>query len=677
MLRREGTLERIFACAAFVLAFAFSAAAAPLQIQNPSAREHLSLNGDWSVIVDPAKVGSVSPFEGFPPVAFQSAKPWADDLVLQEWAFDPSVTLRVPGDWNTQSERLFFYEGDVWYARPFDVSPKTDERMFIHFGAVNYRADVYLNGAPLGFHEGGFTPFAFEITDKAKPGANMLVVRVRNELGRSTLPTEHTDWLNYGGITRDVVLMKTPKAFVRDYFVRLLDHRTREVAAEVHVDGAPAGTRVRVRLPQLGEAASAVTDGEGRARLRWRTRAALWSPQSPNLHRVEVSVGADVVTDRIGFRTVSVRGSEVLLNGAPIFFRGVSAHEESVRRPGRAHGRDDARATLALVKQLNGNFIRLAHYPHDEATSRLADEMGILVWAEQPIYWGIAWNEAATLQSAKAQTRAMVERDRNRASIVLWSIANETPKTDDRLRFLSEAASVVRAADDTRLLTAALFGDPFAYVRSLALTIAARLAIEEATPAEQKEKLRAFIAEVDKAAPDEARLAALAAATPNIVVDDPLGELIDVIGFNQYLGWYYEAPIARIIPATEAQVRRVSLDLVPVTKIRASQPKPLIISEFGADAKAGVRGPPTQVFSEDFQADYYSRQLKMIAEIPNLVGVSPWVLKDFRAPRRTLPKLQDYWNRKGLVDETGKPKLAFDVLRQAYGPEGPFQGKRQ
>ncbi len=648
------------------------AGARPLVLQNTAGRDGVLLNGDWSVIVDPVKVGSVSPFEGFPPVAFQSARPWSNDLVLQEWAFDPDTTLRTPGDWNTQQERLFFYEGDVWYARPVAHSRGEGVRLFVHFGAVNYRADVWWNGSFVGFHEGGFTPFAFEVTHLAKDGENQLVVRVRNELGPDTVPTRFTDWHNYGGITRDVRLVRTPSAFIRDYHIRLLDPATGEAEADVFLDGAEPGQEVHLSLPELQETVSANVDGSGRVNLKWRTRARLWSPASPTLYLVSLASGSDRIEDRIGFRTVSVAGQDILLNGEPIFLRGVSAHEESVLHPGRASGPEDARATLELVKRLNGNFLRLAHYPHDEATTRMADEMGILIWSEMPIYWGIHWDGAETLASALAQTRAMVERDRNRASVILWSIANETPQTEARLQFLTEVANEVRSADPHRPLTAALFGNPLRYARQLAQIIAARLVLDEATAPDQRRDLLAYLARLQGAEPDPAALVRLSETAPQIRVDDPLGEIVDVIGFNQYVGWYYEASIAGLMPATEAQVRRVSLDLMPRTQIRSALPRPLVISEFGADATPGHRGPTSRIFTEDFQAEYYRRQLQMIAQIPNLRGVSPWVLKDFRAPRRTLPRYLDYWNRKGLVDEKGTPKLAFEVLRSAYAPDGVF-----
>lgn len=644
-------------------------------LQNAGGRQSRLLNGAWEVIVDPMKVGAISPFEGFPPVAFENATPWRDDLVLQEWAFDPGVTLRVPGDWNTQSERLFFYEGDVWYAHKLTLAPVVEKRQLLVFEAVANLAEIWVNGLPAGRHEGGFTPFTLDVTTLVKAGDNVITVRVNNELTPQTVPTRFTDWHNYGGITRAVRLIEVPQIHIRSWCVRLTNLVRRDVQIDVVLAGGGAGIGVRVTLGKSDQTVSGQTDQTGTARLTLRTRLGLWSPDSPELHEIVIEAGDDTVRDRIGLRTIEVSGAQVLLNGKPIFLKGISAHEESLARGGRSFGFDDARQTLALVKALNGNFIRLAHYPHDEATTRLADEMGILVWAELPVYWGIAWENPGTLHSAKAQAREMVERDRNRASVVLWSIANETPKTPARLAFLAELAQTIRSLDNTRPLTAALFGDPRGFVGRLARVVAARRLQESDASQSEKAQLSRFLARVlnkPELINDPAVISQQASMPLEIVVDDPLGDVIDVIGFNQYLGWYYEAPVARALGIDEAVVRRLSLDLLPAITIRAKLAKPVMISEFGADAKSGVRGPKTQVFSEDFQAEYYRRQLTMIGKIPNLVGVSPWVLKDFRAPRRSLPRLQEFWNRKGLVDETGRRKLAFEVLATAYSPDDPY-----
>ena len=644
-------------------------------LQHAAGRPNRLLSGAWEVIVDPMKVGAISPFEGFPPVAFERATPWRDDLVLQEWAFDPAVTLRVPGDWNTQSERLFFYEGDVWYAHKLTLAPDAEKRQLLVFEAVANLAEVWVNGLSAGRHEGGFTPFTLDVTTFVKLGENVITVRVNNELTPQTVPTRFTDWHNYGGITRAVRFIEVPQIHIRDWGVKLINLARRDVQIDVVLAGAGAGIGVRVTLGKNGQTISGQTDETGTARLTLRTRLGLWSPDNPELHEIVIEAGNDTISDRIGLRTVTVSDAQVLLNGRRIFLKGVSAHEESLARGGRSFGPDDARQTLALVKALNGNFIRLAHYPHDEATTRLADELGIMVWAELPVYWGIAWGNPGTLESAKAQAKEMVGRDRNRASVVLWSISNETPQTPARLAFLTELAQTIRKLDNTRPLTAALFGDPRGFVGRLARVVAARRLQESDASPSEKTQLSAFLARVlNKPEPinDPAVISELASTPLGIVVDDPLGDVIDVIGFNQYLGWYYEAPVARALGIDEAVVRRLSLDLLPSITIRARLEKPVMISEFGADAKSGVRGPKTQVFSEDFQADYYHRQLIMIGKIPNLVGVSPWVLKDFRAPRRSLPRLQEFWNRKGLVDETGRRKLAFDVLATAYGADDPY-----
>lgn len=123
--------------------------------------------------------------------------------------------MAIPGDWNTQKENLFYYEGTVWFKRSFDYTRKERNRLFVYFGAINYKADVYLNGIKLGTHEGGFTPFNFEITAVVKPAGNYLVVKVDNKRFREAVPTMNTDWWNYGGITRDVILIQVTGSVCR------------------------------------------------------------------------------------------------------------------------------------------------------------------------------------------------------------------------------------------------------------------------------------------------------------------------------------------------------------------------------------------------------------------------------------------------------------------------------
>src|SRR5262249_51541129 len=162
------------------------------------------------------------------------------------------------------------------------------------------------------------------------------------------------------------------------------------------------------------------------------------------------------VADQIGFRSIEVRGRDILLNGKAVFLRGVSIHEESPKRPGRAWNEEDARTLLSWAKELGCNFVRLAHYPHNEAMIRMADQMGVLVWAEVPVYWTIQWINPDTLRNAENQLREMIARDHNRASLIIYSVANETPITDERNRFLEQLIHEAHSLDPTRLVSAAL-----------------------------------------------------------------------------------------------------------------------------------------------------------------------------------------------------------------------------
>ena len=129
------------------------------------------------------------------------------------------------------------------------------------------------------------------------------------------------------------------------------------------------------------------------------------------------------------------RGTDILLNGRPIFLRGICIHEEAPLRGGRAYSREDALTLLGWAKELGANFVRLAHYPHNEFMVREADRMGIMVWSEIPVYWTIQWENPATLENARNQLKEMIARDKNRAAVVIWSVANETPLSDARFRF--------------------------------------------------------------------------------------------------------------------------------------------------------------------------------------------------------------------------------------------------
>ena len=568
-------------------------------ITNIDGRKTFSLDGYWKIIVDPYENGFYNyRYDERDNGYFKNQKPKSkSDLV--EYDFDKSDSLKVPGDWNTQKEKLFLYEGTIWYKKDFDYNLTSGKRLFVYFGAANYKAIIYLNGTKLGEHEGGFTPFNFEITELAKEKANFLIVKVDNKRSREFVPTVNTDWWNYGGITRNVFLVEVPQTYIKDYFIQLDKNSNDEISGWIKLDGERLKQKVDIKIPELRKEISINTDENGLGKFTFSTQPILWSPENPKLYDVKISSERDSISDKIGFRRIETKDGKILLNGKPIFLRGISCHEEAPIRGGRANSKEDAETILKWVKELNGNFIRLAHYPHRENFIRVADEMGILVWSEIPVYWTILWDNKETFRNAENQLTEMITRDKNRASIILWSVANETPLSDERLNFLTKLTEQARKLDNTRLLTAALENHY----------------INEST----------------------------------IVIDDPFGKYLDVIGLNEYLGWYDGLPdkIAKINYVTVYN-------------------KPIIVSEFGAGALQGLYGDKMERWTEEYQSYVYEEQIKLMKKMPNLGGMSPWILMDFRSPRRPLPGIQDFYNRKGLISDKGIKKKAFYILQEFY-----------
>lgn len=221
----------LFAC--------FASLSAQDLIQNVRGRQATSLNGPWSYIIDPYEMGAYD-YRAKPYPGFFVDRPQTDKRQLIEYEFSPYQTLHVPGDWNSQADELLYYEGTIWYRRDFQWQPQAGKRYFLWFGAVNYEAKIYLNGQPAGAHLGGFTAFNLEVTDLVQAGNNYLVVKVDNTRKKEAVPTNNTDWWNYGGITRDVFLVEVDATYLQDYQLTLLDHETGEIAFAPTVWPTPA-----------------------------------------------------------------------------------------------------------------------------------------------------------------------------------------------------------------------------------------------------------------------------------------------------------------------------------------------------------------------------------------------------------------------------------------------------
>lgn len=563
---------------------------------NVYGRQYTLLNGKWNAIIDPYQQGRKT--------AIYRNRALKDKADFKEYAFEGGLRLNVPSDWNSQIPELKYYEGTMWYARKFEINKKSDENLFLYFGAVNYRCRVYLNGTLIGSHEGGFTPFQFNVTNVVKEGGNFLAVEVDNTRTADAIPALSFDWWNYGGITRDVMLVHTPKNYIRDYFIQLDKYDSDRVHAEVQLSAQNAGQLVKIEIPELKIANKVFTDGTGLAKATFRVRnLERWSPQAPKLYQVIVSSEVDEVKENIGFRNLYVKSTQIYLNDSPVFMKSIGLHEEISQRQGRAYSEQDAIALLSEAKGLGVNMIRLAHYPQNEYIVRLAEQMGLMLWEEIPVWQGIDFKDSSTRLKAQRMYTEMLLRDRNRCALTFWGVANETAPSESRNAFLKSLVELCHKMDTTRLITAAF------------------------------------------------DLPKLNSETNAFEMEDDFIENLDVVSINKYMGWYHRWPMS------PSEIRwNVALD------------KPLIFSEFGGEALYGQSGDSTVTssWSEEYQEKLYKDNLEMFKYIPNLAGISPWILFDFRSPYRFHPTNQEGWNRKGLISDQGYRKKAWYVMKEYY-----------
>jgi len=562
---------------------------------NHQSRHLTSLNGEWKVIIDPTDIGQWRQ-------VWQERKPQKKtDFV--EYSFEGGPELSVPGDFNSQRCELTYTEGTVWYKKQFNYTAKSDKRLFLYFGAVNYLADVYLNGEKIGSHEGGFTPFQFEITKKVRNGANTVIVKANNNRKGNGLPGYGYDWFNYGGITRDVDLIETNNTYIDDYSIQLKKGSLKEVLGWVHLDGTQAGQAVEVKIPELNINYKTRSGEGGLAKVDFTADFQLWSPENPKLYQVIIKSETDSVADQIGFRSVEVKGSKVLLNRKPIFLKAVNIHEENPYKGTRAYSIEDAKILLNAAKELGCNLVRLAHYPHAENMVKEAEKMGIMVWDEIPVYQHIEFADSLVPPKMETMMKEMVRRDKNRCGVVIWSLSNETyPGTPNRNEALIELTKKCRAIDSTRLIVHVINTQGY--------------------------------------------------SNNTFNVWDPLYNYSDLIALNEYIGWY--------IPWQGKPSE---------TKWKIAWPdKPVFISEFGGGALYGSDEPGDEAgqWSEDYQKQIYMDQTTMFSTVPNLCGVCPWILFDYRSLGRMNQVYQKGYNRKGLISEHGEKKKAWYIMNEYY-----------
>ena len=554
------------------------------------ARHGTSLDGDWHFTPDLFDEGLRQRWfadDALPPESW--TRPRDHDMLAAQ-------TLQVPGCWTAQRPEWRHFEGSAWYLRLIDGTPTAGApRTVLRVGAANYQARVFLNGVFLGTHRGGSTPFFAELSAHLRAGpGNHLLIQVDNRREPQRVPMNHFDWFNHGGLYREVALLHLPPVFLRQASLQLLpDGSFARLRCELRLSD-PIDVLADIHIPALG-LVQKVQVRQGHAVAVIDARPQLWSPASPFLYDVVFRCAGDEVRERIGFREIRAFGSQILLNGQPTYLKGICVHEDD-RQLGKVSTEADVRRRFADAAALGCNFLRLSHYPHHEHVAQIADELGFLLWEEVPVYWAISFDNSATLDDARNQLLELLARDANRASVILWGVGNENADTDARYHFMRSLAQTARESDPTRLIGAACLIN--------------------------RQHFR---------------------------IEDRLAEHLDVIGLNEYFGWYE--------PDFDG-LRRLLANSNPG--------KPVVISETGADALAGHRGGERELFTEDCQADIYRQQIAIVAQAPYICGMTPWLLYDFRSERRQT-RFNQGFNRKGLIaDDKRTRKMAFSVLAAFY-----------
>ncbi|WP_077611102.1 glycoside hydrolase family 2 protein [Clostridium sp. Marseille-P2415] len=564
----------------------------------PGGRQEESLDGSWNFSVD--MYDNCLRAKWF----LEQDKNSEGLKVPLDYGFDDWEEIQVPGVWNLAKPEYFYYEGPAVYSRRFFFKDSIKGHVFLRFGAAAYEARIFLNGNFLGVHKGGSTPFCVEVTNDLKE-ENRLIVVADNTRRQDQIPSENTDWFLYGGIYRGVSLLCVPQTYIKDMKVCLVDWEKKKISVSVTLGGSECFEEGEVvfSIPELHveETVPFGMDGRGQRTLE-AGGLSLWNPENPKLYEVFLSFRfdnkiLDQVKDRVGFRTVETRGREILLNGKPVFLRGVCLHEETEDH-GKAVTKEDIRQAFDRAKKMNCNFLRLAHYPHTEWASKLADEAGLLLWEEIPVYWWIDFANPQTLKDAKNQLTELMTRDFNRASVIIWSVGNENPDTDERYHFMRELAETAKEYDSSRLVSAACLVDAV-----------------------------------------------------NLRISDRLERHLDVIGFNEYYGWYDPdyGKLAAVLEGSKPE-------------------KPVVISEFGADGypASGPDGGKVRG-SEEEQKEIYEKQVEMFGKTDYIQGTAPWILFDYRTPKR-LGTYQKGYNIKGLVTADRKrEKPAFLIMKEYYG----------
>ncbi len=583
--------------------------------QQNEFRNALNISGIWKFKRDSADVGE-----------------------KEQWFTGLNVTrsIAVPGSWNEQFDDMRDYMGPVWYEQNTYV-PKSwkGQQVFIRIGSAQYLAKIWVNGKPIGMHEGGSLPFAFNITEALKwDAANKITIYVENILKPNRVPTgggtgagglfnnkpnANFDFFPYGGLQRPVWLYTTPVTALTDISVKTTIEATDGIVT-MHIKKEGMARQGKVRLE--GDTQSYENDfsfkGDDAIVTIKVPNARLWSMDNPNLYQLHVSLNNGKETmDRyelpIGIRTIAVSRNQILLNGQPVKLKGFGKHEDFP-----LFGKGTAYPVIvkdyALLKWVGANSYRTSHYPYDEEYMNMADREGILIIDEIPAV-GLFFDKNTDQinerkEICKRDIKELVARDKNHPSVIMWSLANEPVANNMSFGAGRKASS-----------------DSVSYH---------------------------FFAELFKTAKeqDDTRLASIVGIQGG--PDEWLG-LSDVICINRYYGWYTQGGDI----AAGAKTFGKELD-----ELYNQFHKPVVVTEFGADTYPGMHSDQSEMFTEEYQAAFIKAYLDVADTKDFVAGMHVWAFADFKTAQGVIRFGGMNW--KGVFTRDRRPKMAAYLLRSRW-----------
>ena len=547
-----------------------------------------------------------------------------------------SRSIAVPGSWNDQFDDMRDYLDLAWYEKETYIPAGwKGQRIFIRVGSANYAAKIWINGVPLGIHEGGHLPFAFEITSMVKWNAgNRITIQIENILKPGRVPTggatasslmnsfpkANFDFFPYAGLNRAVWLYTVPPlSSIKDITVKTnFQATTGTMEVKVEQEGKTQQGKVLINgNNQNIEAPVQFKNGVGTVSITI-PNVRLWSPEDPFLYSVSVTIGSGKTTTdhyatETGVRTISANNKQILLNGKPVFLKGFGKHEDFP-----VFGRGTAYPVMvkdySLLKWIGANSYRTSHYPYDEEYMNMADREGILIIDEIPAVGLYFHGDTSDLKlrqlMCKQYINELILRDKNHPSVIIWSIANEPFPPSITL-----SPTDIKKGDDNSV---ALFTELFQLVKKQ----------------------------------DPTRLSTLVGVMGGPI--EWLG-LSDIVCINRYWGWYTNPGDIK----TGAALLSKELDMI-YQKLH----KPIIVTEFGADTYPGMHAEQPEMFTEEYQTEFIKAYLDVADTKDFVAGMQVWAFADFKTGQGTVRF--GGMNYKGVFTRDRKPKMAAHYLRSRW-----------